>query len=256
MYRFAMRLIRLQVDADVRGVLCAGTAARYLSWRAGVMKQKTLRQLTWLLAVLGLLLLIPIAAAGIRLQATDKRAADERAAPDAAFDESAAASELREMGIPEAAIQGIIRQVPAVNASAALDAFLRSGRDLEHHVLYPSDFAGRFVDEAGRLHVLCTPGSTEKYAEILKDFPDVQIETVSHSYNRLYQFALNQIDGDVLSAYVDSENNGVVLELAPDAYQSQSSDGSLDDELELDDGSRIPVTYKEAQPSVAAGMPD
>lgn len=216
------------------------------------MKQKSLRQATLLLTVLGLLLLIPIAVAGIRLQTSDERTA-ERTASDAGCDESTAVSEVREMGIPEAAIRGIIRQVPAVNASAALDAFLRSGRDLEHHVLYPPDFAGRFVDEAGRLHVLCTPGSAEKYAEILKDFPDVQIETVSHSYNRLYQFALNQIDGDVLSAYVDPENNGVVLELAPDAYQSRSASGALGGALELDDGSRIPVTYKEAQPSVAAG---
>lgn len=89
------------------------------------------------------------------------------------------------MGIPEDHIEAMIRQIPAVKASAVLDEILHASRELEQHRLYPDDFAGRFVDDQGELHVLCTKGSSGKYAEILKDFPTVHIEEVEHAYNDL-----------------------------------------------------------------------
>lgn len=161
-------------------------------------------------------------------------------------------AEWREMGIPEDHIEAMIRQIPAVKASAVLDEILHASRDLEQHRLYPDDFAGRFVDDQGELHVLCTKGSSGKYAEILKDFPTVHIEEVEHAYNDLYQYALDQLSEDIPSAYVDQVNNGLCIELTPEAYKDKMSDQELEQVRQLEDGRAIPVVFKEAAPYAAA----
>ena len=57
---------------------------------------------------------------------------------------------------------------------------------------------------------------------------------------------------DIPSAYVDQVNNGLCIELTPEAYKDKMSDQELEQVRQLEDGSTIPVVFKEAAPYAAA----